>query len=239
MSTHIEAFFQKEVTSEGGIVSWEDIPSNFDNPQQYNLFAWLANIRNYNNLVPIVPEMRGCPADLKERFAGEWYMDNRPSHWLLGSEILEAVDRITPLRERGVIGNWTRWDRRTEPDCYSRHIDDKDHTMDSDVVKHDSGYAANLWEARCTFKPRDYKQSPLETISGKGFMSFKPVHRRPSVERHLAKLAKYAKRAGRYSYVAEWTVSPLERRKEFGSFIKEIADLTREHGNIRMVMGFA
>lgn len=242
MSTCIKSFFQKEVIGPGGIVTWEDIHSNFEDPQHYNLFAWLANIRNYNNLIPIVEEVRGCPPDLEDRFRDDWYMDDRPCHWLLGSEILDAVDRITPLRERGVIGNWVKWDGKTEPDTYSRYIDSdirENYPMSHDVVKRDSGYTANVTEARWNYKRRDYKQSPLETVVGKGFMSFKPIHRRPSVVRHQEKLAKYAKRAGTYRYVAEWTVTPLQRREEFSFFIKEIVALTKEHGNIRMVMGFA
>lgn len=234
MGTHINARFQKQV----GENQWKDVCSNYDERQHYNLFAWLAGVRNYNNIVPIA-EMRGCPDDMANK---DWYnlLEERPSHWLTGREIIDAIERIVPVTERGVINNWTRFTGK-EPDCYSRALEYAKFNMQSDQVKRDTGYAAELWENKCNFQKYDWRCNPhmgVRLVPGTG--AFKITHRRvrPSVQKHLNKLGRYMKRVGQFTYAAEWTISPTERLEEFKYFINEVHELMAEHGNIRMLMSF-
>lgn len=228
MGTHIKAVFQKEVVVNGN-PTWEDIDAKFDDPQDYDLFAWLANIRNYNKIMPLVPEMRGCPPDIKLSYE-ERCMDSSPCHWLLGSEIIAGMARHTDVRESAVISSWQKWDRKSRPECSSRHGRDDVITMNNPIVLRDSGYAANIWAERCAYKPFDY-------VHNRGFV-IAPVRRRPSVTKHYEKLRKYLRRAGTYKYLAEWVFTADMRRESFAYLTDEVARLIKLHGNIRMVMSF-
>lgn len=252
MSTSIRPRFQARVVEDGETV-WQDITTNFDRGeelrdricQHYNLFAWIAGVRDYNGITPIVPEMRGRPDDMKrssDPYSASYDDSDYICHWLLGSEIIDAIDRIHPVTERGVVNTNTRFDGK-EPWCYSRYNKDLHSgylTMHSDQVKRDTGYVANLWDETCNFHKYDWACNPHNGFkpNNKGSWERKIPRVRPSVEKHLNKLRKYRARVGTFDYVAEWLVTPRMRREEFQYFTQEISRLMFKHGEIRMLMDF-
>lgn len=237
MGTHIKASFQALVKLPEGGMEWRGIASNYDERQHYNLYAWLADVRNYSGITPI-SNLRGCPDDIYHSTPDHY---DRPSHWLLGSEIIEALDRIHPVTESGVVSTWAKQKFNEEPDCYSRHYDPERHFLATDdVIKRDTGYAAELWELSYTHKRLDYACSPGKWVQdprgGMRYQGNKNVRRAP--ELHRKKLIKYAKRVGKLDYKYTWVISPRQRREEFQYFTQEIARLMHKHGEIRMLMEF-
>jgi hypothetical protein len=61
---------------------------------------------------------------------------------------------------------------------------------------------------------------------------------RPSKLKHLRKLERYAKRAGKVNVRCEWFINPEEQRQSFAYFIDEIQRLHDLHGEVRFVCGF-
>lgn len=237
MGTHIKASFQALVKLPEGGMEWRAIASNYDERQHYNLYAWLAGIRNYNGITPI-SEMRGCPDDIRHTTPDPY---DRPSHWLLGSEIIDALDRIHPVTESGVVNTWNKPTDNEEPDCYSRHYDPERHFLATDdAIKRDTGYASRVWHLACDHKRIDYACSPGKWVQSPrgGFQFIGNRNKRKAPEKYRQKLIKYAKRVGCHDYKFTWVITPRQRREEFQYFTKEIARLMHKHGEIRMLMEF-
>jgi hypothetical protein len=101
MGCNIHAVFQ---AWRNGV--WQDVESEFDEPRDYFLFAWLAGVRNGHGFAgvpthaPIVPlsEPRGLPRDFEAdgtEHNGKWLGDHSHS-WLTANEILRSPtpDRV-------------------------------------------------------------------------------------------------------------------------------------------------
>uniref|UniRef100_A0AB39CCY6 Uncharacterized protein n=1 Tax=Pseudomonas phage RVTF4 TaxID=3236931 RepID=A0AB39CCY6_9VIRU len=235
MGTHINTRFQALVKQPDGTMQFEDISSNYDERQHYNLFAWLNDVRNYNGITPIADTWRDCPPDLL-------HLDSydRPGHWLLGSEIMDAVDRIHPVTESGMVHTWNKPKFNEEPDGYSRGSNVHDPlTAKDDVIRRDTGYAQRAWEECCNYKRIDHRCSGGKWVWKNGCSTWTgPKNKRAAPEKYRKKMRKYAERVGRFEYRHTWVISPSQRREEFAYFIKEIASLMKEHGEIRMLMNF-
>lgn len=90
---------------------WEEIPGlrPFD-WRSYNLFGWLAGVRNYSAVAPIA-ERRGLPGDVSPAIE-ELYVEDADCHsatWVSLAELREfdydmlCEDRRGAVREGGVI----------------------------------------------------------------------------------------------------------------------------------------
>lgn len=116
---------------------WEFITSEWDQDRHYNLFSWLANVRNgfgfagvkTNDYIKPITLPRDLPEDLKDidydymEYHGEWLGDHSHS-WLLGTEIINAIKEITSITRYGVISydDYNNWDKVSEPENYSRGV---------------------------------------------------------------------------------------------------------------------
>lgn len=152
MGTHLSFFLDKPVTKDGE-TKWERIEHGIGELHSYNLFAWLADVRNYDNITPIT-SYRGAPPDMENLFGGDyWDSDlggDHPSTWVMASEILQALDNFQPLTFSGALGRaqYHRWDKKTRPECYAHYTGPsrfhRIFSMDSSQVKHETGYLAHL-----------------------------------------------------------------------------------------------
>ena len=260
MGTHISYFIDKPVNVDGK-VEWERISHNIPVFQSYDLFGWLADVRNYNNIPPLT-SYRGTPDDMKHLFGGDyWDSDlggDRPHSWVMASEILQGVDNFQPVEFSGALGRsqYYRWDKKTEPDCYSRHTESSEHrkilSMDSEQVKRESGYLSHLyrelgsmesgkWISRSVYRPAKLQydwQTGKNVHVPAGWFADRTYREKPSKKKHRAKLLKYAKRTGNYDIHAKWTVDYKVWEETYSWFLDEIRKLYSEHGDVRMVMSF-
>lgn len=140
MGTDVHAVFERKINhhEESSKKSqWEFITSEWDQDRHYNLFSWLADVRNgfgfagtkTNDYIKPIFMPRGLPEDLKNidynyiEYQGEWLGEHSHS-WLLGSEIINAIKEISPITRYGVISynNYINWDKVSEPENYSSGI---------------------------------------------------------------------------------------------------------------------
>lgn len=216
---------------------WTYTDSEFELSQSYDLYAWLAGIRNYHN-IPVMAELRGRPED-RESHEDRW--DDSCHHWVLGSEVLEHVKNFVPIHKEGAMSSlaYHLWDRKGEPDGYSRDVKScarwPIYQMDHPVVTHDNGYCARLWTEQWLYSK--YVNTAWGKIPG-GFSVIKRKVR-PSRDKHLKKLARYAKRVGHYKVHAKWTLSPEQRRDYDSDFINEVHRLMAKYGEIRILLKFS
>lgn len=87
MSCDIHAVFQKK-TPDG----WEDVKSVYEENRHYALFAWLGNVRNGYDFLPL-SDHRGFPEDFdvtdREDHGDTWMGDHSHS-WLADDEIING-----------------------------------------------------------------------------------------------------------------------------------------------------
>lgn len=122
MGTDIHTVFQR-LLPDGQ--TWEDVPSEYDEPRQYALFAWLGNVRNgfgfagTKTHTPITPlqDCRGLPADftLVDGDHGDKWLGDHSHGWLLGSEILSTCP--PSIMRSGIVSRewYNEWDGQTLP----------------------------------------------------------------------------------------------------------------------------
>ena len=131
MGTDVHMVFQKQTKLTKDITVWSKVDDNYNQGRQYTLFGWLANVRNgvgFANVYtgdPITPISlpRGLPEDLDLHdgiYQGVWLGDHSYS-WLMGSEVLQAYDRLEPICRVGVIpyDAYVEWDKVSQPYSYS------------------------------------------------------------------------------------------------------------------------
>lgn len=139
MGTDVHMVFQKQTKLTKDITVWSKVDDNYNQDRQYTLFGWLANVRNgvgFANIYtgdPITPISlpRGLPEDLdlhKDSYQeyscqGVWLGDHSHS-WLMGSEVLQAYDRLEPICRVGVIpyNDYVEWDKVSQPYSYSSGV---------------------------------------------------------------------------------------------------------------------
>ncbi len=72
MGTYMQYILERK-TKDGKYIRVElDDPRNVI-PQSYSVYGWLANVRNYSAVTPIIPERRGIPKDTCPHVIEEHY----------------------------------------------------------------------------------------------------------------------------------------------------------------------
>ena len=260
MGTHLNFFLDKPVTKDGE-TTWKRIEHGIGELYSYDLFAWLADVRNYDN-IPSITSYRGTPPDMKHLFGGDyWDSDiggDRPTTWVMASEILHALDNFQPLTFSGALGraqyHW--WDKKSQPMCYSHDTTPSPHrrifSLDSPQVKHESGYLAELsqnlfnhqsgsWINRPVWQEEKEKynwQSGKKEIQPASWVTTRVFREKPSKRKHRMKLLKYIKRTGNHDIHAKWVVDYKTWNEHYSEFFDELRRLYSEHGDVRMVMSF-
>ena len=80
---------------------WVCVNVDAFNYLDYGFFGWLANVRNYSDMVPIAAN-RGFPADASEEVAkhyDDWSGDAHSASWVSVAELL-SVDYEQPVEDR-------------------------------------------------------------------------------------------------------------------------------------------
>lgn len=100
---------------------------NFYDWRDYALFAILADVRNWNDLLPI-EYARGAPDDCCDEVRGEierWKNDAHHHSWLTLREIL-AFDWTITKPQTGWVGpqQWYGWTQRRAPTEWMEHVAD-------------------------------------------------------------------------------------------------------------------
>lgn len=260
MGTHLSFFLDKPVTKDGE-TTWERIGHDIGELYSYNLFAWLADVRNYDNIIPIT-SYRGTPPDMEHLFRGDyWDSDiggDRPSTWVMASEILQALDNFQPLTFSGVLGRaqYHRWDKKDSPDCYSHYTGPDRHrrifSMDAPQVKRETGYLAELskelfanssgtWINRPVWVEEQEKynwQSGKKELFPARWVNTRIFREKPSKRKQRMKLLKYMERTGNHDIHVKWVVEYKAWNEQYSEFFNELRKLYSEHGDVRMVMSF-
>jgi len=87
MGCDIHAYLEKK-NAEGKYDYVEDV---FED-REYNFFAFLADVRNYSNIEPIIPPRRGMPADVSSYVRAEreqWGSDGHSASWIDVDELFD------------------------------------------------------------------------------------------------------------------------------------------------------
>lgn len=134
MGTDVHMVFQKQTKLTKDITVWSKVDDNYSQGRQYTLFGWLANVRNgvgFANVYtgdPVTPISlpRDLPEDLdlhEGSYQGVWLGDHSHS-WLMGSEVLQAYDRLEPICRVGVLpyDAYVEWDKVSQPYSYSSGV---------------------------------------------------------------------------------------------------------------------
>jgi len=108
---------------------WVEIPSEYGQDRDYQLFSVLAGVRNYH-LEPIEPisRPRGLPEDFdwddSEYPTRSVWLGDHSHSWLSGEEMLEWYSSAPTIRVSGVIsqGQYISWDHVSTPYPYSQGI---------------------------------------------------------------------------------------------------------------------
>ena len=95
MSCHMHCFAEKKIDGE-----WVDL--NFS-PfyQSYSIFGFLANVRNYSAVTPIIAERRGFPENSPSYFIYKRYIDGHSPSYLLIEELLK-FDYYQSMEDRRI-----------------------------------------------------------------------------------------------------------------------------------------
>lgn len=118
MGCDIHAVFQAK---EAG--RWVTVASTYRENRDYKLFAWLAGVRNRDDVTPI-SEPRGLPRDFRRRDDDKWMGDHSHS-WLDLDEILNApLPSNNEIMRGGIVSRefLARWDGRSRPNDYCQGI---------------------------------------------------------------------------------------------------------------------
>lgn len=142
MGTDVHTVFQKKITGDtrlaemgaaqpGNVSPWTNVTSEYDECRHYRLFSWLAGVRNGygvagtitgDKITPIAGP-RGLPDDFVH--ADVVYVGDHTHSWLLGSEIIAALDQLPDIKVCGVLSieQYHNWDKLTCPSSYLSGID--------------------------------------------------------------------------------------------------------------------
>lgn len=216
MGTDVHVIFEKKVSKGNGTVQseWEPITSKYEENRHYRLFSWLADVRNgygfagapTNTRIEPIVEPRGIPTEYEDD-STFWKGDHSRS-WLLGSEIIAAIDHIHGIGAEGVIPieAYHAWDKVSAPD----------------------GYIGAVGGLHIVIVNQSEVETPgaIENIVAKRKAEIElSVHPTPTFEPKL-----YVK--------VHWQVTADDLREEFAYFTDEIKRLVKEHGEVRMIFGF-
>lgn len=80
---------------------WETVDLDIFPGNHYGLYGWLADVRNYSAITPVLPEQRGVPDDfeVEEEWVWSGGYDFWGASWILASE-LASVDFDQTVEDR-------------------------------------------------------------------------------------------------------------------------------------------
>ena len=123
MACDIHAYLEKQ-RDDG---TYEYIDSVFNHLRDYNFFAFLADVRNYSNIEPLVPPRRNLPADVSEYVLAqrnEWGSDGHSTSWVSVDELF-AFDYSSIVKQNTGYTTWGGITRGTSLDMkYSDFLGD-------------------------------------------------------------------------------------------------------------------
>lgn len=104
MGCDIHAYLEKR-RDDG---TYECVDSVFNHLRDYNLFAFLADVRNYSNIEPIGHPRRNIPTDTSEYVLSqrkEWGSDGHSSSWISVDELF-AFDYSAIIKQNTGYNTW-------------------------------------------------------------------------------------------------------------------------------------
>ena len=136
MGCDIHAYLEKK--SKTG--SYEYVTDVF-NERDYNLFAFLAGVRNYSDIYPIVASNRGIPVDVSEYTKNcydDWGSDAHSASWIGIDELLkfdytrDIHHNLTPASVASILTNMGDTKRMYNPITYKDFLP---YTIFEDIMK--------------------------------------------------------------------------------------------------------
>ncbi|WNV47912.1 hypothetical protein [Pseudomonas phage fMGyn-Pae01] len=207
--------------------------------QNYDLYAYLLDIRNYWDVKPFAYH-NGVPDDLKKK--PEWWCsyddDPRCDAWISGEAILKGMSELKPVTKTVYMSLYAfmSWDRMSEPDCYSRYSprlvtdESKINKISQKQLQYyknltESFYSLNL-KANYDWKVIDGRLQRVGPKCGKNHL------------RNLRRVSRYLSfcNVPNEPIKVTYTLTADQQRKEFKPFIDQVRNAVLKYGDIRLLM---
>lgn len=104
MGCDIHAYLEKKNVNG----KYEYVQDVFDDGRDYNLFACIADVRNYSNIEPIIPPRRGMPSDVSAYVRDErniWGSDGHSVSWIDIDEFFN-FDYSKNIKQNASYNTW-------------------------------------------------------------------------------------------------------------------------------------
>ncbi|HFH4533445.1 TPA: hypothetical protein ACGJ7A_006146 [Pseudomonas aeruginosa] len=219
---------------------WIDI-ENIELTQNYDLYAYLLDIRNYWDVKPFAYN-NGVPDDLKVE--SDWWWGNsqddyqRCDAWISGKAILYGMMGLKPVTKTVYMSldAFMSWDHKSEPDCYSRYISGPvtDESKISKISQKQLQYYKNLTESFYSLNRKanyDWKviDDRLQRVGPK------------CSKNHLRNLRRVSRYRSFCNVPSEpikvtYTLTADQQREEFKPFIDQVRHAFLKYGEIRLLM---